>query len=296
MQLAPIALLLLLITTSCTQEVMPQTADETVKFALNKIVQQQDPGVVWDLLPASYQADMQSAAKRLAETMPGTAYDKVFKVIHKIGILAKTKDEDLLSIGPIRFAAMAAGGEEKFLSAITSLANVAILLSSSEVSSLEKLRAADLGQFAHATGARMWTHGSRALAEMGRPIEKQLQGLDYELVSSEGDQAKLKVEIMGRSRMMDFQRVEGRWVPSDLVSEWTRLRPQIEEFLVELKSPETAKRIQAAETQLDTILAQLQKLEETTSRTAFVNEFEKMSTSLGKQFGSQFGSLLQKPK
>ena len=88
---------------------------------------------------------VQGWCRSLAAKLPAQTYDKVFKVLKQGGILIKSRQEDLLSLGPLRMGMRMMGdeAEDRLLAAMTAFGDVNILLADS--AHLAAARACDDG-------------------------------------------------------------------------------------------------------------------------------------------------------
>ena len=91
-----------------------------------------------------------------------------------------------------------------------------------------------------------------------------------------------KVEIDG---------VEGVWVPTTVVEAWPKLRQQIDGFLQSLESAESQAALKQTEAFLDTLLADLERIQATEDGRELGNELQKIGTRYQKEMKSLFGKL-----
>ncbi len=307
--LAPLALLC-----ACTEQELPQTAEATIEYTLTRLRDKKDPGVLWDVLPASYQSDIHSWCHKLGAKLPGKAYDKLFILLRKIGIAIKTKGEFLLAYGPAQYMMRTTGvtDEDEVLTLLAAIGNVPILIGDSEISTTKKLQSADIGKFLHNTGTKVWAQGARAYLAVGPAVSAMtemagggtpmpsvvkgmnsgLDGLTFKTLKSEADRAQIELTLNGRTELMAFTKVEERWVPTDVVDQWAKMKPSIESFLDSLESPETHKLMDDMEKILDQMIADLDKLEAIQSRGKFFTALEKM----GKKYVDQFKDVVTQPR
>lgn len=291
--LAHLALIPLTLLFACGEDPLPETAEETVSYTLSRLDSEEDPGVFWDLLPPSYQEDIHGWCRRLASELPGKSYDKLFLAVRKGGIVIKKQGEHLLSFGPFRYVMQMARGadEDDILAMLNAIGNVHILIGDSEIASLEKLGNIDFGRFLHETGAKVWQQGSRAYRVTGKSVGSNFERFSYKTIETEGDRAQLEVELDGRRERMAFTRIEGRWLPTDLVDNWATVRSEVESFLDSLDSAETRAFMKNLEEQLDEVIADLDELESIRSRGKFANAL----TNLGKKYSKKISGLVKLP-
>ena len=190
--------------------------------------------------------------------------------------------------------------------------SVPILIGDSEISTTKKLQSADIGKFLHNTGTKVWAQGARAYLAVGPAVSAMtemagggtpmpsvfkgmnsgLDGLTFKTLKSEADRAQIELTLNGRTELMAFTKVEERWVPTDVVDQWAKMKPSIESFLDSLESPETHKLMDDMEKILDQMIADLDKLEAIQSRGKFFTALEKM----GKKYVDQFKDVVTLPR
>jgi len=291
LRLASLAPLVLLI--GCASDELPQTAEDTITYTLTRLHGEQDPGVVWDLLPASYQNDIRGWARRFAEGVPSGVYDKVFRVLRQAGIAIKSKGEYLISEPMVRYAmqGLRNADEDETLAVLESIGNSLILLGRSEIATVDKLRNSDLGSFLHVTGSQIWMHGARAYRITGQELGSSLEGLDYKTIESDDTTAKIELTLEGETWTMPFSRVEGLWVPTAMVEAWPKMRQQVEDFLRSLEVSEMKAALKQTEKLLDTLLTDLDEIQATKSRGAFSGAWGKIGMRYGKELKALMGKL-----
>ena len=142
----------------CRSDSVPTTAVETVRYAAEGLALDEDPGILWDLLPPSYQKDLHDWCWQLAAELPEGAYDKFFLAVRKVGGLFKSKSELLANISFVKMAAKVVGSlsEDDLIALLNAIGDLHILIGKSEIASIDKLRKVDLSRFCHTTGSRLW--------------------------------------------------------------------------------------------------------------------------------------------
>jgi hypothetical protein len=201
---------------------IPDSPDGTVKAIADGLVQNQ-PQVLWQAMPTSYQEDITSLTKEFAAKMDATVYDKVFDVLQKTVDLAKTKKEFILASSIMEKAEADRADIERGYDGVVDLLETIL---SSEISSIESLSAIDYESFLSSTGARVMEQAA-AISQMSdddpftTEFRNKLQGATYEVVSSEGDSAVVRATASdGESELLDLIRVEDRWVLKEMADDW----------------------------------------------------------------------------
>ena len=264
---------------ACQQDAVPTTSHGTVQFALQQFTDTGDPGVAWELLPASYQRDLARWAHELAAVLPPSTYDGAFVVLRKAGVVAKTKNEFLVAFGPLQFARRFFGnaGEDDLLAVLTAIGNTLILLGKSELATTERLAQLEPGAFLHGTGARIYQQVRRAYRVTGREPDHALRGWTVSPAHEDGDQARVRLTRDGREPFdLALLRVEGRWLPRDLVDAWAQAKQGVETFLERAREGGLDVGTKRVDELLARLTADLDTLAATDSRTRFGRELEGM--------------------
>jgi hypothetical protein len=201
---------------------VPDSPDGTVKAVAEGLTQNQ-PQVLWQAMPASYQEDLTALTREFAAKMDATVYDKIFAVLQKTVDLAKTKKEFILASSFMEMAEAKRADIENGYDGVVELLETIL---NSEISNIESLSTIDYERFLSGTGARVMEQAA-AISKMSgddpftTEFKDKLNGATYELVSSEGDSAVVRATAAdGESELLDLVRVEGRWVPKEMADEW----------------------------------------------------------------------------
>ena len=223
-----------------------------------KALEEKDPKLLWEMLPASYRDDINGLVQAFAEEMDAELWDAGFELVGGIGKLLIEK-KDLI-------AQMAAESDEAGdipISEITSGLEMAGTLlnklAESDLGSLDKLRSVDLGNVADTLGKDLINligEAAKASGESDPFGLDALRGIQVIVVSEDGDNATIKVsglpEVpdlgaltelpgglppglpglpdLGELPFADFSelengelelvKVEGKWVPKELADGW----------------------------------------------------------------------------
>ena len=140
----------LFMTSSVAQELdkeVPDTGDtggpESVVLLPIKALLDENPKLLWEMLPASYQKDLNGLVHQFAENMDAQIYDRSFRLLKQIATLVRNKKRLIVEMIPAEAAGLASPEEmergledaAKFLEAIVS----------SDIATIDSLKSMDLG-------------------------------------------------------------------------------------------------------------------------------------------------------
>mgnify|MGYP000141442790 FL=1 len=223
-----------------------------------KALEEKNPKLIWDMLPASYQKDLNGLVQTFANEMDAELWDAGAGLLGGIGELLRTKKDLIAGM----LSEMDEAGEIP-LSEITSGLEMAGTLldklAKSDLGSLNKLRTVDLGNVADTFGRDMMKlieDSAKAAGEADPFGLETLRSIKVEVVSEDDSNATIKgsglpeafdfgslTELPGGlppglpglpdldelpfADFTDFEngelevvKVEGKWVPKELADGW----------------------------------------------------------------------------
>ena len=223
-----------------------------------KALEEKNPKLIWDMLPASYQKDLNGLVQAFAKEMDAELWDAGAGLLGGIGELLRTKKDLIAGM----LSEMDEAGEIP-LSEITSGLEMAGTLldklAKSDLGSLNKLRTVDLGNVADTFGRDMMKlieDSAKAAGEADPFGLETLRGIKVEVVSEDGSNATIKVsglpeafdfgsltELPGglppglpglpdldelpfadftdfENGELEVEKVEGKWVPKEIADAW----------------------------------------------------------------------------
>ena len=198
----------------------PATAEETVKWVADGLAAN-DPTVVWDALPASYQADVSSILHEFAGKVDPGVWNQSVGVLQQFSGVLRDKKEYWLnsSVLPeeIKDPEVAANWD--------AMVGFMDTLFGSELADVEALKSLDLRQFLAGTGNRLMEQGNSLTALSPDAQEdvgwNKLSQLTATKLQEEDGIVTVKVEVPDETpREMPFIRLEERWVPKEMADDW----------------------------------------------------------------------------
>jgi hypothetical protein len=248
---------------SAQQAGPPEGPAESMQYLMQGVADQKME-VVWEFLPASYQSDVNGLAHQFADKMDPEIYNEMFAIAQRVAKLLQDKKEYILKNEMLESPKTSPEEVAKYydpsVDILASLAN-------SDLSTIEKLKTFDGGKFLSTSGSQIAKDFATISGLMpqkeGDPgfIEK-LKQAKVTLVSAEGDQATIKIEVPGEQTKEEVMvKVEDKWIPQTLAKNWKSKIESAQQSLDKLKPEDiTSKKDQAMAgfKQLNATLAQLE--------------------------------------
>ena len=267
---------------------IPATPEGTFTTVMHSLAEGK-PEVIWAALPASYQKQLQDEVVRaFAVKMDADIYNKGVAVARKLsGILNSKKDliiSELTSHPLFEMAQVNKAQVEQNWGKVIGLVDVVL---ASELGDLSKLKNVDVGNFLRVTGGKVMGQIAElsALSEQdpyGKEFKTRMAGATAEVVSAEGDKATVKVATVGESPdTLEWIKVEGKWLPQDLVDEWPDFIASAKEQIDQIK-PET---LMAQKPQIMGVLAAVEAVLDQLATAKTAEEFQTMIGGLMENFG-----------
>lgn len=248
------------------------TAD-TPDAAMMQLVrgfQDQNPGAVWDFLPASYQKDVNDLIHLFANSMDQELHAKGFSVASKLVNVLKTKKEFILSAPSVAQGLSGAPIDQERLNKDWDvLIGVLETIVKSDISDLDKLKAVDGGEYLRKTGGQLMKQLQAASKSLPNdPYETELMAtlgkLSAKTVSVDGDSATVELtDAEGSTKTEQMVRVEGKWIPAEMANGWVGAIADIKSGLETMPAAvaENKQQVLGALTMAEGLLTQLEQAE-----------------------------------
>ncbi|NQZ59685.1 MAG: hypothetical protein HRT88_19715 [Lentisphaeraceae bacterium] len=228
--------------TSCSKEEVAAKKIDSAK-AISEVaiadLTQGNPEILWQGLPASYQKDVKDSIIAYTANTDKALHDKVFSVTDKLAnVLSKQK--------PFIIAFMKEKGKDQKKVDLTEIeknwndvVGIVKAFSSSDLSSIEKLKALDPQNFLATTGKTILSNIitlQKSVKESSKPGQSftDIAKTTVKEVETTADAAKIEFTnpVSKEVEVVDFVKVEGKWLPKDMVDGWKK---QITELQAKLK-------------------------------------------------------------
>ncbi len=195
--------------------------DATVRKVAAGLAAQQ-PEVVWQALPPSYQRDVTALVRDFGRNLDPSLHARFVTVGRRAVTVLRAKRDLVLSSQMAAGLAADRPHAEKVWDGVVGVLDT---LMASELADLERLRTLDPAAFLRGTGSRVMQQvadASRSSVE--DPYAKglaSLEGVAAEVVGKDGDVTVVRVTpTTGEAQDMRFVQVERCWVPEQLASSW----------------------------------------------------------------------------
>ncbi len=250
----------------CTKKqsvVVPSTPDGTVT-AVATALSEDKPQVLWSCLPAKYQQDVQGVLTEFAAKADPEVWNETFAVLGKGVKMLREKKQFILNHPMVNFTPAAAKKDEiaaNWDKAVTLLSD----LLDSEIKTVDGIKNMDPEAFLASTGSKLFAN-VRDLANSISPEAEtaslaNLKDLKATVVETAGDKATIKTEMTGgKTKTMEFVRVDGKWLPAEMVSSWDREIAKIKSSIAQMdmggkNKPMLLAQLKMADGVLDQLLA-----------------------------------------
>jgi len=224
------------------QLTIPDSPDGTVRVVLDGLVQHH-PEVVWRALPASFQRDVTDLTTDFADAVDPAVFDRAVAVTRKSVVVLQSKKDLILGSATLKKSQVDAQTVDAFWEAAVHMLDA---LLASEVADLVTLREIDVEAFLATTGATIMDHATELPAEneeMKNFSQRvaAFEQAEVELINEDGDQAVVLLTVPGEEpKELQLIRVEDRWIPVELASQWPQAVAEAGARIQMLNSDEAA--------------------------------------------------------
>jgi len=201
---------------------IPDSPDGTVRVVLDGLVRHH-PEVVWRALPPSYQQDVSDLTRDFADAVDPVVFDRAVAVARKGVVVLQSKKDLILGSESIARSQIDPESLDAFWEASVHMLDAVL---ASDLADLRTLRELDVEAWLAGTGSTLMDQAALLPAE-NEEMENFAQRVaafeqaEVELVSEDGDSAVVMITAPQETPVeLELVRVEGRWIPADLASQW----------------------------------------------------------------------------
>ena len=241
----------------------PDAPDAAVQAVIQGIAEGKG-AVLWEAMPASYQADVNALAQLMGQKLDAEIYDQSFALFGRVGGVVQQQQDFIFTSEKLP------GNVQKLDSmkqAIPALMGFIELLAESSVGSVEGLKSFDGQSFFEATVSGLIQHAMvlSDLAEGEGLSFGELSEAKVKVVSQDAAFAVLELSLPGQElEIVELVQVEGRWVPVDLQNDWVNAVAELKASVEGLTAESIAlqkTQLMGLLTMLDGVVAQLEAAE-----------------------------------
>lgn len=202
--------------TASAEVSIPDAPDAAIEMIAKELAEG-NGGILWKAMPASYQDDLNSIVRIAGAKVDPELYNKSFALIGRLAEVADKQKTFILNteLGGKQPEEQIAKVEAAWPSIIGSVATI----TSSPLASVEGLQAFEGQAFFDNTVSKLIAYIEDLAILSGEPNPLQLGTV--EVLESAEDTAVLEMTSPNGSVETEaFTKVEGRWVPTEMATEW----------------------------------------------------------------------------
>jgi hypothetical protein len=217
-----------------------ETVDDSAEGAIRSVMEglsSGNAGVVWSAMPEGYQKDVTELVQGFGNGVDPGLWQQITGVIGQFESLLSNKADFIVNSTAVQDS----GQAEQIKVALPGVASILkTLLSSIQ---LDALKSFDGDAFFSGPASQLLAQADllSTMAPGGASLNS-LKGSKVETVSEEGDKATLRItnpQNPSESEEVQFVRVDGQWLPADLVNGWATNMAMAKQLLAGL--PEASK-------------------------------------------------------
>ena len=178
------------------------------------------PQVIWQALPASYQNDVSGLVREFTGQMQESLWDQIFGALTKLTRVLDEKRQFVLEHPRVVQQLSKSPNAEATYDAVVALLKTIL---SSDISSLQRLSDFDGERFLATTGSQVMAQlgDLAALAPDSKETLDEISSLSVTLSRTEGERAWVLIEKPDeKTEEVEFVLVEGKWVPAAMAEGW----------------------------------------------------------------------------
>lgn len=219
---------------------IPDGPDAAIATIIQE-VSKANGGILWQAMPDAYQADLTEVVQLAGSKVDAEVYDKVASVVSRLGGIARDKQEFIFNTS-LGGEPMPDKDKAKMQEAWPAVVALIDAVSGSQLGSVEGLQSFDGQQFFGGTVSDILKQVDRlsslsaepgsSLAELGQIVVSVVEASDSE--------ASLKLVVPHQPEEIEsFTKVDGKWLPTEIVTEWSAQMAEAKAML-EALTPEAA--------------------------------------------------------
>lgn len=218
-------------------------------------------GIIWDAMPASYQNDINSVAHLLAEKVDAELYNKIFYLIRRIIDVANKQEKFIFNTN---FGdKISEENLVKVEAAWSPIIGLTKCLSRSSIANADGLKSFDGQSFFGSTVSSLIRYTTDIVLSSGG--KKPFEYSSIDLLESNNKRTILGLtSASGTVQRMEFTNLQGRWIPTNISSEWVKTMAEFKRKLEAINPEELAKnkpRLIALIAMLEGVLKQMDMAE-----------------------------------
>ncbi len=263
----------------------PDKVVDTVAQGLSK----NEPQVLWNALPESYQKDVNELLSDFAAKMDKDIWNKTFELIQKIITILKTKKDLILTGDMVNKAPV---DKKQISENWGSFVSILEILVKSELADLEKIRKLNIEKFLAGTVSDLMKKASElSKLEKENKYNKELDKLTRiktSIIKTGNEETTIKIEVPDKEpEIVVFIKVDNKWIPKDLADQWKEKISEINKNLSEVSEKITVEEKQK-------FLGMMKSFDGILDQILAAKTKEDLESIIGQGIGMLFGMFLGK--
>jgi hypothetical protein len=197
------------------------TPEETVK-SFAQAMTEKKPGQLWDMLPETYQADINAVVSTAASKSDPDMHNKGALIFAKLVNVLKNKKEYILALPMLQQIPNV--DPAKVAANYDTVVGILSTIQSSDLMNLDAMKKADVGKFLKGPGTTLASQLSTVIEAFGSEEAKTaiaaFNNIQTKVTKSDETGATLEVTFDGETKPVELTKVGDRWVPAKMASEW----------------------------------------------------------------------------
>lgn len=175
---------------------------------------------MWEFLPKSWQTDVNSVVRTLADKVDARLYEQAFAVLQRTAKVLADKKQFVLNTPAIQQMAPGAG-KDQMSAGYDQLVQVLQAVGKSELAKHAALQKFDGARFCKGGGSALLRQLMQAPQADGSTGADMLAGMQVKTLAQNGNRVLLQFSIPGQKPSREeYLQVEDKWLPMELVRKW----------------------------------------------------------------------------
>lgn len=199
------------------QSTVASGPDDAILQVRDSIIENK-PGAAFEMLPPSYQTDINSVVADAAKRMDEEIWNQGVGILQQVTRILESKRDLILSTEAMSSVPNPEDLKKNWKQGVSVLQAIV----RSDFTNLERLQQGDVGKLLSESGAKIMASATDLMASSEQAAEAEaeldkIRNMTATVVSQEGDTAVVKVDTEGEEpEELEMVRVEGRWIPKDM--------------------------------------------------------------------------------
>ena len=255
------------------------SVEDTVK-GIGKMMQEENFVGVFQMMPESYQSDLNGVVSEFGNAMDADLWNSVLGIAKDVGYILTERKEVIQGL-PF-YAQMNQGGElDKQYDGIASMLNN---MANSDALTIDSLKEGNVAKIIKLLGEG--TMDAMTLipeADFAQAKEgiNMIANAKVEVVSEEGDTAKVKITTEEGEEEMEFKKIDGRWIPAEMAAGWSEMIGELKTGVAEMKTDEFKQNLAQANVMIGMVSGVTSSLREAKTSEEFMSKLGGLMGLLG---------------